>query len=439
MIALNQMPISFCTSESFLQFMAIVEPNYKPIKEDALKKMLHALKESIEKSIKAELSKACGVACTSDCWSSAAQESYITMTVHLIDDNWVQKSFTLNTTEMDERHTSENLANKMENIFEEWKLNDKIVAIVTGNVANVVKAVRSIEQVQEKFDVTCAAHSLQLAVNNSLLSEDIQFLVTKASKIVGHFKHSNVAKYALKEKQKQLGLPVLTLLQSCNTRWNSIFLMLERLTQNRSPVMNVLADREITTGAAAEKLEILEREWIAMENLARVLEPVQMVTLVLCSKDASVYMVRPLMEKLLQEHMMPLDSDSEMIKVFKNTLSGGLKWRFDLEWNSELNIISTRQITSMLDPRYKDLDHESHDAKLAIRNAVKELLKESAMPRCRPRKTERGKWSSDELRAAIGAVKAGIPLTTVIQEATNSCVPVPVCPRFLFVLLRERL
>lgn len=138
----------------------------------------------------------------------------------------------------------------------------------------------------------------------------------------------------------------------------------ERLTQNRSPVMNVLADREITTGAAAEKLEILEREWIAMENLARVLEPVQIVNLVLCNEDASASMVRSLMEKLLQEHMMPLDSDSEMIRVFKNTLSDCLKWRFDLEWDSELNIASTKQIASMLDPRYKDLDHKSHNAKV---------------------------------------------------------------------------
>lgn len=174
MIALNQMPISFCSSEGFLQFMAIVEPNYKPIKEDALKKMLHALKNSVEDSIKANLNKACGVACTSDCWSSAAQESYITMTVHLIDDNWIPRSFTLDTTEMDKRHTSENLANKMENtIFKKWKLNGKIKAIVTDNAANVVKAVQSTEQVQEKSDVTCAVHSLQLTVNKSLHSEDI--------------------------------------------------------------------------------------------------------------------------------------------------------------------------------------------------------------------------------------------------------------------------
>lgn len=357
--------------------MAVLEPNYKPIKEAALKKRLQAFKESIEQSIKAEVNKACAVACTSDCWSSAAQESYITMTVHLIDNDWIQRSFTLDTTEIDERHTSENLANKMKNMFEEWKLNDKIIAIVTDNAANIVKAVQSMEQVQEKSNVTCAAHTLQLSVNNSLSSDDIQFLVTKASKIVGHFKHSNVAKYALKEKQKQLGLPMLTLLQSCNTRWNSTFLMLERLTKNRNPVMNVLADREVTTSAVAKKLEILESEWIAIEDLATVLEPIYMVTLVICNEDASISMVRPLMKKLLQEHMTLLDSDSEMIKNFKNTLLDVSKRRFDLELDTESDVVSTRQIASVLDPRYKDLDHENHNAKVAIRNAVKGLLKES--------------------------------------------------------------
>lgn len=51
------------------------------------------------------------------------------------------------------RHISENLADKMENVLEEWKLNDKIAAIVTDNAANLIKAAWSIKQVQDKFDV----------------------------------------------------------------------------------------------------------------------------------------------------------------------------------------------------------------------------------------------------------------------------------------------
>lgn len=52
MIAINQMPISFCSSSGFQQFMAIVEPNYVICKEGAIKRRLKAFKSSIEEKIK---------------------------------------------------------------------------------------------------------------------------------------------------------------------------------------------------------------------------------------------------------------------------------------------------------------------------------------------------------------------------------------------------
>lgn len=37
LIAVNQLPISFCSSEGFQNFMAVIEPNYKPCKKKLLK------------------------------------------------------------------------------------------------------------------------------------------------------------------------------------------------------------------------------------------------------------------------------------------------------------------------------------------------------------------------------------------------------------------
>lgn len=212
--------------------------------------------------MKIELSKVKSVACTSDCWTSLAQQSFLTVTAHFIDDSWTRKIFTLETTEMDERHTSENLWNKINDIFESWDLKEKISTIVTDNAANVVKAVNQIGNIEGELDVTCAAHTLQLAVNDALASENIQEMIKKASKIVGHFKHSNVAKYAPEGKQKELNLPVLSLLQCNNTRWNLVFLMLERLIKNKDPVMCVLSDTDVTTRCMANKLAVTASQWM---------------------------------------------------------------------------------------------------------------------------------------------------------------------------------
>lgn len=184
-----------------------------------------------------------------------------------------------------------------------------------------------------------------------------------------------------KKKQEELGLSVSSLLQYCKTRWNSIFLMLDRLVKNRNAVMSVLIDHNITSTTIAKKLEISASEWIDMENLTKVLEPFQMATLVICSEDACISMVLPILDRLLKDHMTHDDEDSHLIETFKLNLKNIIRERFKLDYDSE-GLVSMRQIASLLDPRYKDLDHEFYDSKVAIRNTAKELSERIAPIEC---------------------------------------------------------
>ncbi|XP_071579102.1 E3 SUMO-protein ligase ZBED1-like [Temnothorax nylanderi] len=361
MIAINQMPISFCSSEGFRQFMTAVDPGYSPCKDEALKKRLNLLKDNVEEKIKVALKDAVAVSCTTDCWSSLTQHSYVTLIAHMLDENWTPKCFTLGVYEMEERHTAANLASRMEELFVKWNINEKVMAVVTDNATNIINATHLLH--------------LQLAVNKALVGGDIEKLLVKSSKIVSHFKHSNVAKYALQDKQEQLGLPTMSLLQSCKTRWNSSYFMLERLLQNRIPVMNVLTDRRSTTASVAESLEISEREWTLIEALLTLLKPLQLATTVLCGDNSSpVSMVRPVLQKTLQNHMQIRDEDDVMIKNAKEIIANKITQRFALTWTS--NNITARQIASMMDPRFKDLDHEPFEARLEIRGHVKYMLQE---------------------------------------------------------------
>jgi len=180
LIAVNQLPISFCSSEGFRNFMAVIEPNYKPCKEEAIKSRLIALTSNVKELIKMELCDSQSISCTSDCWTSIA-ESYITVTAHIIDSNWCPKSFTLTTIEMDKRHTAENLAEQLHNIFHEWNISEKVLAVVTDNAKNIVNSIPLISSTNEKqiFNIKCAAHTLQLAVNHALKIESISNSVIK--------------------------------------------------------------------------------------------------------------------------------------------------------------------------------------------------------------------------------------------------------------------
>ncbi|KAL4131395.1 hypothetical protein QTP88_008711 [Uroleucon formosanum] len=379
MIAVNQMPISFCSSEGFKQFMAVVEPNYKICKEGAIKSRMKVLRSSVTEIIKKKLRDSKSIACTSDCWSSLSQNSYITVTTHIIDDQWCLKSYTLTTHAMEESHTAVNLAHQLEDTFDKWEIGGKIMTVVTDNARNAINAVQLLTNISETYDVTCAAHSIQLAVNNGLEQDGITTLIQLSSKMVGHFKHSNVAKHALTKMQEQLGLTQQSLIQSCKTRWNSVYMMLDRLYANRCAVTNVLADRNTTNVSIAKKLEITESDWTKMETLIILLKPLQIVTTVFCAETHSpVSMVRPLLSKVIEKHLQLNKDDNEVVINFKQTVVSQLKERFKL--NNLENIVSTRQVSSFFDPRYKDLEHEEIDVRENIRSKVKNLLIEMNTP-----------------------------------------------------------
>lgn len=378
MIAMNQMPLSFCSSQGFRHFMEVVEPNYKPCSTETLKNRLKLFLNEIKEIIKNELKDLQNVSCTTDCWTSRSQASYITITCHAINYQWKPRSFTLTTHEVEERHTALNIAHHLEKSFKEWGIKNKVYAIVTDNAANVTNAISQLEinDDMEKSGLTCAAHSLQLAVNKALLNDDIQCIITKSSKIVGHFKHSAISCKALVKMQQQLGLPKLTLLQNCKTRWNSSFLMLDRLYSNRAPIMNVLADRNTTAVSIAQKLEISESEWLTIEKLILLLKPLEALTTIFCGElQSPVSMVRPLIQKIVSIHYQYDLEDDKMTEQFKNTILYQLTTRFDLMWKGT---VTARQIASFLDPRYKDIEHEPIEARDLIRSYVLKLIESIA-------------------------------------------------------------
>lgn len=55
LISMNQLPISFCSSIGFKNFLAVVEPNYKICKQEAIKVRINRLKNLVETKIKENL------------------------------------------------------------------------------------------------------------------------------------------------------------------------------------------------------------------------------------------------------------------------------------------------------------------------------------------------------------------------------------------------
>lgn len=52
---MNQLPLSFCSSVGYKNYMSVVEPSYKPCHEGAMKKRLAILQTTVKEKMKENL------------------------------------------------------------------------------------------------------------------------------------------------------------------------------------------------------------------------------------------------------------------------------------------------------------------------------------------------------------------------------------------------
>lgn len=128
---------------------------------------------------------------------SISRRLFMNVNVHILNNVWEPQIFTLSMQEHSERHTAENLANSLQNVAAEWKIDTKIVSI-HDNASNIVVAVNNMVNIESSS--SCAAHD---QFNRNALKEDnISIVLVKGSKIVSHFHHSVITSQALVKRQQ---------------------------------------------------------------------------------------------------------------------------------------------------------------------------------------------------------------------------------------------
>lgn len=87
----------------------------------------------------------------------------MSVTCHFIDD-YKMVSVLLDCFEMSERHTAGNLSEQLVRVAREWGIADKVVACVSDNASNVVKAIQNTGWPH----LFCFAHTLNLIVHSGI-------------------------------------------------------------------------------------------------------------------------------------------------------------------------------------------------------------------------------------------------------------------------------
>jgi hypothetical protein len=385
-VAADLRPIALIDGKGFKKLMNLLEPDYKvpsrPHITSTCRKMYNNLKEQLLGDLKYKY-----VSLTTDSWTSRMTDSYTTLTVHWINEDWELQSKVLFTKEMSERHTGENIATCLKQACVHWEIPEEfIVALVHDNASNMTTAARELGW----ESLPCVAHTLQLAVNKGLNISQISRQSAVCRKLVGHFKHSSLAMTALKEKQEQLNLEKHHLIQDVSTRWNSTYFMFERLLEQRWGIYAVLHDEKVSE-AKYRCLNPTETQWALLGDMAKVLKPLQIATTALCESEiVSVSLVYPIIHSLITKHLFRSEDDSAVLAEFKLTVTEELRQRFKID---DIGIADKVPIlAAVLDPRHLHLSflsvRQRSIATAVIREKSKQIFQKIAAAETREEESE---------------------------------------------------
>lgn len=167
-------------------------------------------------------------------------------------------------------------------------------------------------------------------------------MLTKCRALVTHFKQSSVSAYKLKTKQAELNVPELKIKQDVPTRWNSVYIMIERLLTIKQPLTLALADLE----RAPENLS--GSEWLILKDIVPILKPALELTKLLSGeKYVTMSIIVPLIRGL-QYSMSMITPETDVGTHLKRSLTETVFRRLG---QLEANKIVAK--AAFQDPRFK--------------------------------------------------------------------------------------
>ena len=315
--------------------------------------MLQRAYQKLTSDISKLLEKSSNFSFTTDIWTnSKTNTSYLSLTAHWLNESFVYIHRVLHCREIEGRHTGLNISANIKDMLQNWRINHNQVHLIVRDNAYNMRLGMVLSNIAS---IPCFIHTLQLIIKDSLFADkDVEVLLSKARKIVGHFSHSSSACEKLKLIQVGLDSTItkqtaLLLVQDVPTRWNSTYLMLKRLNKLKVTVQNYVASH-------LQALIITEKEWQLVDQVLKLLEPFQLVTKDCSKNDALLSSVIPHARALKNfighqaRCMLNLNAATNLAKKMEEACENRL---YSTSSDLNLNDNSLLLTTTAVDPRYR--------------------------------------------------------------------------------------
>ncbi|XP_043705394.1 zinc finger BED domain-containing protein RICESLEEPER 2-like [Telopea speciosissima] len=351
LIVRRELPLVFVEYQEFRDLITYLYPQFSPISRNTQLADILRWHNRESKRIKEFLNSFNGrMSLTTDLWSSITTDSYISLTCHYIDIEWILHKKLLKFCIMPPPHIGVNISQIASEMLLYWGIEKKLFSITLDNASANLSLIDHLKRnlVLKKalmcdgdfFHNRCCAHILNLIVQDGLKVIDNCVQLVRSS--VAYVKASQARKVKFLECCKQVGLPNKKGLHGDVTmRWNSTYHMLDSAIFYKSAFHELqLVDKNYRECPSNE-------EWSKVEQLMHFLKPFNDITEVLSGSKyptANLYFhnVWNIHKSLLE---VIVHGDDHMKKMAQE-----MKKKFDKYWDSDSIILA---IAVVFDPLYK--------------------------------------------------------------------------------------
>ena len=277
---------------------------------------------------------------TTDLWTSAVGDPYITFTCHFINRYWELKSYCLQTHYLCQDHNATNIKEVLTETLQLWKLDTaKLVGITTDSGSNVKLACELLYWRR----LSCFGHNLNLAVGKGLNDTRIERTLRICRGVVAAFSRSWKKRRYLATAQEQKNLPNHKLKLDVVTRWGSVYDMVDRLIEQMEAIRIVLCDDRISSHLIPSW-----QDCDILLSIAAALKPLKAMTDALSGESCiTISAMKPILNHIINE-LKEEDGDTDMTKEIKERVKVDLELRYLGDEIGQL-----LELTSFLDPRFK--------------------------------------------------------------------------------------
>jgi hypothetical protein len=213
-ILLTTQPLSTVTQKAYIEHMKIIDPQFTVPGEKKIRMMIACSYGYNKDKLKLLLKTAESISLTTDLWSSRSKHGYLGLTATWINKEFEIMDVLLEISYFPTPHNARAITGAIKRATRKWEIEDQVVSITTDNGANMVAAVRDLTSIKR---LSCAAHTLQLAIGKGL--KVVDGLVSRAKQLINFFSTQKQIERLIKV-QKEIGYEEpLHLIQDISTRY----------------------------------------------------------------------------------------------------------------------------------------------------------------------------------------------------------------------------